>query len=931
MAPKKRMKKIPIVCLLFCFLIIPKGNFPGFDIVMDVQADGPIPLGTTVYHSYNETIGELVQISIDHPDITKLISIGRSLEGRDIWAMKVSDNPDIEEDEPEILFDGNHHAREWMTIEVCLYILNYLTDNYLTNATITNIVNNRQVWVIPIVNPDGRIYDSTEDDPADHMNQPWGWRKNRRDNGDGSYGVDLNRNYGYMWGGAGASSDPSEPTYRGPQAFSENETQAIRDFTRQHNFVFAISYHSYGQLILYPWGYTYNESEDDDILYAVANDMSDLITNKANSSTTGYTPAQGSDLYMTSGTTDDWMYGEMGIYPFCVELYPTRNDIFGGDPAVTAPYDGFHPSQDKVIPVCEDNIEAALYLAQIADNPFQALDYHVSLSTQNDMQLINQSETGQFTISVLNDGANDEFFNLSASNIPGWTIDLNTETMFLWSETSGPLTLTVTVPGAQSGGEYYILVNATSQSDSTATDSLIITVRVPFFNDVGIQSIDTFMNKGSYPIGEYSITSTARNFGRNGQFNFDTSLEIVKLGDPVTQTIFSDDMESGGTGWEIVDLDGSESPDTWKAINSTSSSPTNSFWCGSTTKYSNNTAQLLISPTFSLKWAVGANLSFYHKYQIEEAYDYGSVDIYNGIKWITLVSYDGDGPTSFEQENISLIDFIGYDNLRIRFRFTSDEGVIDDGWYIDDVEVSAEFPTQTTVFGPAIKQTIGLMSQDDTQQLAWDYTFTDLGDYKIYSTTLLDTDEYQDNNLSCVIITIIPAPPSYEISLEYGWNLVSLPLVRSNTSLTSLLESISDKYDAVQWYDSSDLEDPWKHHHVQKPSHLNDLEEINHKMGFLIRISEPNGAVLNFTGQGISSNQTISLEIGWNLAGYPSLSDKNRTEALNNLTFNQDVDAIWTFDSTTQKWEEIGPSDYFEIGRGYYIHSKTKITWDVPL
>jgi hypothetical protein len=845
--------------------------------------------------------------------------------------MKVSDNPDIEEDEPEILFDGNHHAREWMTIEVCLYILNYLTDNYLTNATIENIVNNRQIWVIPVVNPDGRVYDSPEDDPADHSNQPWGWRKNRRDNGDGSYGVDLNRNYGYMWGGAGASSDPSEPTYRGPEPFSENETQAIRDFVMEHNFVFAISYHSYGQLILYPWGYTYNESEDDDILSKVASDMSDLMTNKANSSTTGYTPAQGSDLYMTSGTTDDWLYGEFGIYSFCIELYPTRNDIFAGDPAVTAPYDGFHPSQDKVIPVCEDNIEAALYLAKIADNPFQAMDYHVSLSTQEETKVINQSETGQFTISVLNNGANDDFYNLSASDIPGWTIDLNTETMFLFSETSGPLTLTVTVPGGQSGGEYFIWVNATSQSNSSVADSIIITVPVPFFNDVGIQSIDTFMNQGSYLIGDYSITSTARNFGRNDQSSFDCSLEIVKLGHPVTQTIFSDGMESGGTGWEIVDLDGSESPDTWKAVTSTYHSPTNSFWCGSTAKYSNNTAQLLISPTFSLKWAVGANLSFYHKYQIESAYDYGSVDIYNGIKWITLASYDGDGPTSFEQENISLYDFIGYDNLRIRFRFTSDEGVIDEGWFIDDVVVSAEFPSETTVFGPAIKQTTGLMSQDDTQQLTWDYTFTELGNYKIYSSTLMDIDEYQGNNQSCVIIAVIPASPSYEISLEYGWNLVSLPLIRSDTSISALLDPISDKYDAIQWYDSSDLVDPWKHHNVQKSSSLNDLEEINHEMGFLIHIIDPSGTQLNFTGQEFSLNQTIEIEAGWNLVGYPSTINRTRDLALNNLTFGDNVDAIWTFDSTMQKWVKVKETDHFEMAKGYFIHSKTKITWDVPL
>ncbi len=927
-APRIRFRKILFITLLIFALTIRGGPLTGFISFTDMAlADPPIPLGATIYHSYNETVTELNQIAADHPAITKLISIGKSYEGRDIWALKVSDNPEIEEDEPEVFFDGNHHAREWLTIEVCLYILNYLTDNYGINATITNIVDNRQIWVVPCVNPDGREYDSPGDDPTDHHPNDFGrgWRKNRRDNG-GSYGVDLNRNYGYMWGGAGASDVPSSGTHRGKEAFSENETRAIRDFVKQHDFVFAISYHSYYQLILYPWGYTYNSSEDDALFKAVAEDMANLITNKAGSAFPGYDPQQGSDLYMTSGTTDDWLYGEMGVYAFCIELYP---DFWDNDANVSSPYDSFHPNADKVIPVCEDNIEAALYLALIADNPFQVFDYHVSLSAPVKTMLINQSETETFTVTVTNDGSNDEFYDLTVSSIPGWTIDIAPSTMFLFSEFSWPAMVTVTVPGGEAGGYYNIWVNAISQTNSSVTASLLLKVQVPYFNDVGIQSIDTFTDGGTYLIGNYAIKSTAKNFGRNDQPEFNVSLEIRKLGPPITQTVFSDDMESGINGWQVIDLDGSISQSSWKQVTSSSNSPTTSWWCGDTKIYTNKTAQLLISPSFSLKWALNANLSFYHKYKTESNYDYCSVDLSNGTKWTTLVTYDGNGPSSFEKVVISLKDFIGSDDVRIRFRFTSDEFKIDDGWYIDDVIVSAEFPSETTVYGPVKNQTTGIMAQDDIQQIGWDYTFTQIGDYKIYVTTLLETDEWDKNNQSIIRIRIDPSPGTYTI-LKQGWNLISIPLIQSNTSLSSVLESIQGKYDAIQWYDITDPNDPWKHNKAGKPFG-NDLFEINETIGFWIHITQPGDTIFLYNGTQPIVNQTVILHEGWNLVGYPSLKGYDRTDGLNDINFPTEVDAILSYNASTQKWEELGPTDHFEIGRGYWIHAKQKCTWEVPL
>lgn len=167
--------------------------------------------------------------------------------------------------------------------------------------------------------------------------------------------------------------------------------------------------------------------------------------------------------------------------------------------------------------------------------------------------------------------------------------------------------------------------------------------------------------------------------------------------------------------------------------------------------------------------------------------------------------------------------------------------------------------------------------------------------------------------------------------LSEGWNLISIPLIQSDTNLGSVLSAMTGSYSAVQWYNVTDINDHWKHNATQKSPNLNDLEDINHTMGFWIYISEPGGVLFDYSGTQPSVNQSISLFPGWNLVGYPSLNKQNRTAALNNIKFDQDVDMIQSFDAVTKTWDEISPSDNFEIGRGYWIHSKVKKTWIIPL
>jgi hypothetical protein len=170
------------------------------------------------------------------------------------------------------------------------------------------------------------------------------------------------------------------------------------------------------------------------------------------------------------------------------------------------------------------------------------------------------------------------------------------------------------------------------------------------------------------------------------------------------------------------------------------------------------------------------------------------------------------------------------------------------------------------------------------------------------------------------------------INLEKGWNLMSIPRIQPDNSTEVVLRSIEGRYDKIWCYNRTVDTDLWGHYHSSKPSSLNNLDDLNHTMGFWLYITDPEGTTMALIGESPTSNQTIPLYPGWNLVGYPSLSAKNRTTALNNLSFGIHLDAVWAYNTTTQRWFELDePTDLFEPGSGYWIHAKKKCVWDVPL
>lgn len=330
------------------------------------------PPADSNYHDYAEMVAELQQAEIDHPGIFDLFSIGTSYQGRTIWAGKISDNVATDENEPEVLFTHHQHAREHLTVEMGLYTLGILTNEYGVDSQITDLVDNREIWFVFDLNPDGGEYDIATGTYRS-------WRKNRQPNsGSSAIGTDLNRNWGYRWGCCGGSSGTtSSETYRGASAFSAPETQVVRNFINsrvvngKQQIKAAIDFHSYSELILWPMGYTTTDVPPD----LTFDDWDTMVTmGQAMAAMNGYTPEQSSDLYITDGTIVDWEYGQHGILNYTFEMYPE-----------TAGQGGFYPP-DEVIPAeTARNRGPVLYLLEQAACPYAVIgksnEYCVASST----------------------------------------------------------------------------------------------------------------------------------------------------------------------------------------------------------------------------------------------------------------------------------------------------------------------------------------------------------------------------------------------------------------------------------------------------------------------------------------------------------------------------------------------------------------------
>ncbi|MCR4417417.1 MAG: M14 family zinc carboxypeptidase [Ignavibacteria bacterium] len=593
------------------------------------------------FYTFNEVVNQLDSMKILYPNlITEKQTIGYSIENRPIWMVKISDNPDLNENEPQVLYTALHHAREPQGMMTVLYYMYYLLEKYGIDPEVTYLVNNREIYFIPVVNPDGYEYNRTTNPNGGGM-----WRKNRRNNG-GSFGVDLNRNYGpYAYWDApngGSSTSPSSDTYRGTAPFSEPETATIRDFLLTKGIKACLNYHTYSNLLIYPYGALSRETPDSLIFREFARDMTAF---------NGY--VYGTDQqtvgYSTRGNSDDYMYDG--------EPISIRPKIFAMTPEVGSSSDGFWPSQSRIFPLAIENLRPNLYYTWIVGE-------YPSIASKNIISssgYIKNGDTVQFVIELKNKGLGNAY-----------NVSLQFESL------SPQLTLI---------GNSLIQLDTLPARTSTTNQS----------NPLLIKVANNVQNGTKHKIvAKISINGTV--------LIKDTTSILV--GQP-TQ-VFTDNFETGTTNWQLMNTWGLTTSTYQSPINSMTDSPVGSYPNNANTYIiSNQSIDLTQSNAamleFWTKWDIESGWDFA---QVKVSTNNGSTWIPLSGKYTKAGAgkgaqpagepgYDGTQST-WVKEEMDLSNFLGY-NIKLQFLLKSDGSVTKDGWYIDDIVIKSYQPTSNVV------------------------------------------------------------------------------------------------------------------------------------------------------------------------------------------------------------------------------------------
>ena len=649
------------------------------------------------------TVDQMIeQIDLMRELFPSLISVKQALsdtittiEGRTVYYVRISDNPDVNEPEPEVLYTGMHHAREPIGMQHLSYYMWYLLENYDSDPSVKGLVDSTEMYFVPVFNVDGYIKNITSNPSGGGM-----WRKNRRNNGDGSFGIDINRNYGYKWGfdENGSSSYPGSDLYRGTAAFSEPETRMMKYFCEDHEFRIALNYHSYSNLFLYPWGWSAFPTADDELFNTYAN----LMTRENNYT---YGPAN-TTIYPTNGGSDDWMYGEN----------TTKPAILAYTPEIGNNTDGFWPTQQRILPLIQENMLASLTAARLVGR----------YGTVNDVgSLFIYEQNGFLPFEVQRLGMQD-------GNFPVSVIPLGN--------------------GFASVGETRLVE--------------------------GLNLLEKRTDSISYQLSStISLGDTLKyvlQFDNGYFFEYDTVTRIV--GYPVS--IFNDDLSTNTNwigNWALTEEQyfspvtsmtdspyGYYTPGSLKAI--TSANEIDLI----------NTLLLVLQ--FRAKWSIENDYDFV---QLSISDDNGSTwtplkGNYTNTGTIDQASgqpvYDGTQST-WIREDISLNEYMGK-KVKFRFRLKADQGVELDGFYFDDFTINTILDP-TSVNKKAVPQSLlgNPYPNPATQQFEVDYnlseTFTSAG-LKVITpegVVVLQTSLKQKSGKAIIDISNL-APGVYFVSLD---------------------------------------------------------------------------------------------------------------------------------------------------------------------
>lgn len=585
------------------------------------------------YLTYQEMLDQLDLMKTLYPNlITTKTGIGNfltegqpdnsttpSIGGNAIQWVKISDNPNSSaEGEEQILYTAIHHAREPASLSQLIFYMWYLLENYDTDDEVKNIVDNTELYFVPVINVDGYLYNEKTDPNGGGF-----WRKNRKN----GHGVDNNRNYDYyingnpadgVWAGDGTSPDPNSQVYHGDAPFSEVENQAIKWFAEQHDFVMAFNNHTSGNLLLYPYGYADNVPTPEDNLFQSISE--ELVSQN------GFNNIISSGLYPAAGDSDDFLYGTIG----------THNKIYAFTPEIGPE---FWPPSNQIESICKSmmylNITAAQMVnnyASIKDNSSAYIESISNLSAEFTLKRLGLTGDGTFTVSL----------EAVSSNISATGNAQTFTTMPLLSEESGSINYTLSGTIAPGDEIVYDLV----------VDNGTYTIRKRIQKTIGtLESV--FEDSGN---------STSDNFNNNGWAT--TTNEFVSPSSSIT-----------------------DSPN------------------GNYPNNSNKTITLLDEIDLT-SVTLGANVTFFAKWDIEDNWDYVQFEVStNGGKTWTpqCGNYTNAGSTNngqptdeplydgtqldWIQEEIDLSDYLG-ESILLRFQFRSDGEVREDGFYFDDLTVN---------------------------------------------------------------------------------------------------------------------------------------------------------------------------------------------------------------------------------------------------
>lgn len=555
--------------------------------------------------------------------ISEKLILGQSYEGRDIWAFKVSDNPNINENEPQALFTGLTHAREPLSMMNLFYFVQKLLEQNESDLESSFILNNRELWFIPVINPDGYAYNESIEPNGGGMH-----RKNRFDNGCGNgtgRGVDLNRNYGFGWGSNNSGSSPDECSdiYRGESAFSEIETQLIRDFILDNQFKNILHYHSYSNVYIHAFGDGSVPDEPElSTLTNIGNEMA-----KYN----GYGIGTGTELigYSVNGDAVDWTFGEQGIISFT--------------PEIGAPNQGFWPSENEIIDLCEDQFYSNKIFSLAAGADVILKSYNLSEDT-----ILEGEDEVEVEILIENRGLSDlnENLNISFSPLNSW-INIISESLVYDELQSG-------------SSELFTLIFSTNQSVPQGLSSGIVL-------NIDSENIFTRTDTIYFTIGE-------------------------------SEVIFTENFEQGLNDW-ILDDNWGLSTEAIQGQYSLSDSPE--------IEYSPNQISIAeLNRNFNLSFFSDIRVKFKLKWDIEPNYDFVRFQGYSQDEgWVSLngsFTSNGSGNPAqpvgepgYDGLQEIWVDEVIYLNQesqtafeRFRFIQTSDQFVEGDGFFIDDFMIT---------------------------------------------------------------------------------------------------------------------------------------------------------------------------------------------------------------------------------------------------